>query len=37
MVDTVVINLTPNKVIPPQLRIAINGSEVFDGVIDRAR
>jgi len=37
MVDTVVINLTPNKVIPPQLRIAINGTEVFDGVIDRAR
>ena len=37
MVDTVVINLTPNKVIPPRLRIAINGTEVSDGVIDRAR
>jgi hypothetical protein len=37
MVDTVVINLTPNKVIPPRLRIAINGTEVFDGVIDQPK
>lgn len=37
MLDTVVINLTPNKVIPPRLRIAINGTELFEGVIDRAK
>ena len=37
MLDQVVINLTPNRVIPPHLRIAINGTGVFDGLVDRAK
>jgi len=37
LLDKVVINLTPNRVIPPHLIIAINGTEVFDGLIDRAK
>ena len=37
MLDKVVINLTPNRVIPPHLIIAINGTEVFNGLIDRAK
>ena len=37
MIDEVVINLTPNRVIPPHLRIDINGTEVFNGLIDRAK
>mgnify|MGYP005997216803 FL=1 len=38
MLDEVVINLTPTIVsVPPRLRIAINGTEVFNGLIDRAK
>ncbi len=37
MLDKIVMNLTPNRVVPPHLRIAINGTEVFDGLIDRAK
>ena len=37
MLDEIVINLTPNMVIPPHLRVAIDGTEVFDGLIDRAK
>ena len=29
--------MTPNIVIPPRFRIAINGTEVFDGLIDRVK
>lgn len=37
MLDEVVINLTPDVVIPPRIRIDINGTEVFDGPVDRAK
>ena len=38
MLDEVVINLTPTIVsVPPRLRIAINGTEVFDGLLDRTK
>jgi len=37
MANEVVINLTANRVIPPRLRIDINGTEVFDDVIDQAK
>ena len=37
MLDEIVINLTPNIVIPPRLRININGIKVFDGLLERAK
>lgn len=38
MLDKVVINLKPTTgSVPPRLRIAINGTEVFDGVIDQPK
>ena len=38
MLDKVVINLKPTTgLVPPRLRIAINGTEVFDGLLDRTK
>jgi hypothetical protein len=38
LLDKVVINLKPTTgSVPPRLRIAINGTEVFDGVIDQPK
>lgn len=38
MLDKVVINLKPTTgSVPPRLRISINGTEVFDGVIDQPK
>jgi hypothetical protein len=38
MLDEVVINLKPTTgSVPPRLRIAINGNEVFDGLLDRTK
>ena len=38
MLDKVVINLKPTTgLVPPRLRIAINGTQMFDGVIDQPK
>ena len=37
LLDEVFIKLKPNGVVPPFLRVAINGTVVFDGLIDRVK
>ena len=37
MLDEIILNLTPNIVIPPRLRVDINGIKVFEGLLDRSK